>query len=91
MRPACVVCKLDDERGLLEAPIGNGMRATMCGTHHLVYQRSGRVARDAAELVSIVKERRDRSERRHALADDMVAQLADAFATEKRTGTDRRG
>lgn len=89
MRSPCVVCGMSDERGLTFAALGRE-RVSVCGTHHLMYVRSGARLTSVEELRALVRERRNRRERRRALADEMVAQLADAFSTEKRTGTERR-
>jgi hypothetical protein len=91
MRPECAVCGFGDSRGLTHVNLPSREVVHLCGTHGLVYARTGITARDASELRSLVRERRTRSERRRALADELVAKLADAFALEKRTGTDRRG
>jgi hypothetical protein len=82
---------MSDLRGLTLVHLPSRERIHLCGTHRLVYARSGLTARNATELRALVHERRTRTERRRALADELVARLADAFALEKRTGADRRG
>ena len=87
----CAICGFNDVRGLTPVTLPNRERLHLCGTHRLIYSRAGMTARSARELQRLVQERRKRSERRRALADELVAKLADAFSLEKRGRGDRRG
>ncbi len=88
----CVVCGLDDARALTTARLGDGTDASVCGTHYLVHARMTTPATSVTELRSTLREKRRRTERRGQMAevDELGAQLAEAFTTERRVGSDRR-
>jgi hypothetical protein len=89
-RSACAVCGVHDERALSTLKLALGTRVIVCGTHDLVYRRSGQTASTVEELRAIARDRReDRSARRDE-GDELGAQLAAAFVSEKRSGQDRR-
>jgi hypothetical protein len=85
----CVVCGLRDERALSTVKLGEGARVVVCGSHDLIYRRSGQVARDADELRMITRDRRARHTRRD-VGDELGAQLTAAFAPDRRVAGDRR-
>jgi hypothetical protein len=85
----CVVCAYRDERGLTTVMLASGIRVAVCGSHDLVYRRSGQVAYTVDELCSITRERRERAPRRDE-GDDLGQALSAAFAPARRSGSDRR-
>jgi hypothetical protein len=85
----CVVCGHRDERALTTIMLASGIRVTLCGTHDLVYRRSGQLAYTVDELSDITRERRERLPRRDD-GDELGQQLSAAFAPNRRNGTDRR-
>ncbi len=85
----CVVCGERDERALSTVKLGEGARVVVCGSHDLIYRRSGQVARDADELRAIVRDRRERLPRRDD-GDELGAPLSAAFAPNRRAAGDRR-
>ena len=85
----CVVCGERDERALSTVKLGDGARVVVCGSHDLVYRRSGQVARGVDELRAIARDRRQRSLRRD-VGDELGAQLTAAFAPDRRASGDRR-
>ena len=85
----CVVCAERDERALSTLKLGDGARVVVCGSHDLIYRRSGQVAYSAEELRSITRDRRARSARRD-VGDELGAQLVSAFSRERRAENDRR-
>lgn len=93
MNKHCVICGLKDERALtsitLEGQLGGGP-VVVCGTHELIYRRSAARARSVEQLRSITLERRERTERRRQLSDDLMATLMEAFTQDRRAGADRR-
>jgi hypothetical protein len=85
----CVVCGERDERSLSTLKLGDGARVVVCGSHDLIYRRSGTIAFDLAGLRQIARDRRDRGLRRDH-GDELGAQLAAAFAPDRRAAGDRR-
>ena len=85
----CVVCGERDERALSTLKLAEGARVVVCGSHDLIYRRSGQVACDVEELRAITRDRRQRSLRRD-LGDELGAQLMAAFAPDRRAAGDRR-
>jgi hypothetical protein len=85
----CVVCGERDERSLSTLKLGEGARVVVCGSHDLIYRRSGKVARDVDELRAIVRDRRERALRRDD-GDELGAQLSAAFSPDRRASGDRR-
>src|SRR5258706_8829538 len=73
-RSACVVCGELDERALSTLKLIDGSRVFVCGTHDLIYRRSGETASNVEELCTIAKERRERSVRRD-VGDELGARL----------------
>lgn len=85
----CVVCGERDERSLTTLKLADAARVVVCGSHDLVYRRSGTVARDVAELRAIARDRRERTHRRDE-GDELGSQLSAAFAPDRRAAGDRR-
>jgi hypothetical protein len=88
-REGCVVCGERDERALSTLRLIDGTRHFVCGSHDLIYRRSGATASTVEELREIAGERREQSARRDA-GDELGAQLASAFTQERRSGQERR-
>jgi hypothetical protein len=88
-RERCCVCGVTDARALVDAPLGDGTRATLCGTHALMHGRSAAKAKSEAELYSLLRDRRSRRERRDE-GDALGSALVAAFQAERRAA-DRRG
>jgi hypothetical protein len=84
----CEVCGERDERSLSTLMLGDGSRVVVCGSHDLVYRRSGQLACSVEELRQITRDRRERSPRRE-VGDELGEKLLAAFAPDRR-GTDRR-
>ena len=85
----CVVCGHRDERALSTLMLASGVRITVCGSHDLVYRRSGEIAVTVDDLRDIVRDRRERAPRRE-VGDELGEQLIEAFSPQRRTGGDRR-
>jgi hypothetical protein len=85
----CVVCGHKDERALTTLMLASGVRATVCGSHDLVYRRSGQIAITVDDLREIVRDRRERAPRRE-VGDELGEALIEAFAPARRSGGDRR-
>jgi hypothetical protein len=85
----CVVCGERDERALSTVKLAEGARVVVCGSHDLIYRRSGKVASSIDELRAIARDRRQRSLRRDH-GDELGAQLMAAFAPDRRAAGDRR-
>jgi hypothetical protein len=83
----CEVCKLRDARALITVKLASE-EVTLCGSHALMYRRTGRFARTRAELRELLRDRRGR-ERRARAHDELAAMLTAAFAGERRR-TQRR-
>jgi len=86
---SCVVCGERDERALSTLKLADGGRVAVCGSHDLIYRRSGQVARSVEELRIIARDRRDRAARRDD-GDELGAQLMAAFSPNRRAAGDRR-
>ena len=89
-RSACAVCGVHDERALSTLKLAMGARVFVCGSHDLIYRRSGKTASTIEELRAIARDRRGDQSARRDEGDELGAQLAAAFVVEKRTGQDRR-
>ncbi|HEY2509764.1 MAG TPA: hypothetical protein VGI39_02880 [Polyangiaceae bacterium] len=86
----CVVCGERDERALSTLKLADdGGRVVICGSHDLVYRRSGQIATDVEQLRAIVRDRRERLPRRDE-GDELGAQLVAAFSPQRRAEVDRR-
>ncbi len=79
----CVVCAERDERALSTLKLGDGSRVVVCGSHDLIYRRSGEIALSVEELRTITRDRRERTIRRDP-GDELGAQLVAAFSTRDR-------
>ena len=88
---SCVVCSVNDARGLSTTRLSTGEVVTVCGLHELMHRRSSRTASSIAELKTLTKERRRSVDRRSLQIDELGAQLSEAFAEDKRASGDRRG
>ncbi len=86
---ACIVCGERDERALSTLKLGDGGRVAVCGSHDLIYRRSGQIARSVDELRTIARDRRERDVRRDP-GDELGAQLTAAFSRDRRASGDRR-
>ena len=87
---SCAVCGERDTRALATSRLASGESVVVCGTHELMHKRSTKQARTLTELRSLFLERRRMGERRNFEGDELGAQLARAFANERRY-VDRRG
>jgi hypothetical protein len=87
--PSCCVCRVADARALVEVTLPGGTRATLCGSHALIYRRFAIQARSVAELRLTLGDRRRRSERRTD-GDELGQALSAAFAGERRAADRRR-
>jgi hypothetical protein len=85
-----VVCGERDERALSTLRLIDGTRVFVCGSHDLIYRRSGQTAGTVEELCSIARDRRGEQSVRRDMGDELGAQLASAFTKERRSGTERR-
>jgi len=85
----CVVCGESDARALLEVTLGSGASVILCGSHALIFQRSGSTATSLDALRRTLGERRGRRDRRQT-RDELGEALASAFRTDNRS-VDRRG
>ena len=85
----CAVCGERDERALSTLKLADGARVAVCGSHDLIYRRSGQIARNVEELRTIARDRRDREARRDD-GDELGAQLMAAFSPNRRAAGDRR-
>ncbi len=85
----CVVCGHKDERALSTLMLASGVRVTVCGSHDLVYRRSGEIAITVDDLRDIVRDRRERAPRRE-IGDELGESLIAAFSPSRRSGIDRR-
>jgi len=88
-RSACVVCGELDERALSTLKLVDGSRVFVCGTHDLIYRRSGETASTVEELCAIARDRRERGARRD-VGDELGARLTSAFSGDRRSGQERR-
>jgi hypothetical protein len=88
-RSSCVVCGERDERALSTLKLIDGTRVFVCGSHDLIYRRSGQTASTVEELREIAADRREHSARRDA-GDELGSQLSAAFANDRRSGQERR-
>jgi hypothetical protein len=86
---ACVVCGERDERALSTLKLALGSRVFICGSHDLIYRRSGQTASTVEELCTITRDRREQTARRDA-GDELGARLVAAFSNDRREGVDRR-
>jgi hypothetical protein len=86
---SCCVCGDTDARALVDVALVGGARATLCGSHALVYRRGRGRARSEPELRALVNDRRTRRDRR-GTGDELAAALASAFCREKREHDRRR-
>jgi hypothetical protein len=84
-----VVCGERDERALSTLKLGDGGRVAVCGSHDLIYRRSGQVAQSVEQLKLIARDRRERAARRDD-GDELGAQLMAAFSPSRRASGDRR-
>jgi hypothetical protein len=86
---ACCVCGASDARALVEVALQGLGKATLCGSHAVIYQRAGVTALNEAELRRTLAERRGRRDRRQD-GDELGARLTEAFSSARRAG-ERRG
>ncbi|MGH7271480.1 MAG: hypothetical protein ACREJ3_13705 [Polyangiaceae bacterium] len=87
---SCCVCANADGRGLVDVVLIGGARATLCGSHSLMHQRSPTQARSESQLRQLLRERRDRSDRRDE-GDELGATLTAAFSGDRRAAARRLG
>ncbi len=87
----CVVCGARDARALSTLKLVSGLRVFVCGSHDLIYRRSGETATTVEELCAITRERRETDARRLDGEDELATQLRAAFTAERREASaDRR-
>ena len=85
------MCGAKDERALSTLKLVSGLRVFVCGSHDLIYRRSGETASTVEELRDITRERRGEIPARRLDGDDELAtQLATAFTADRRAGSERR-
>ncbi|HXX69021.1 MAG TPA: hypothetical protein VEK07_17675 [Polyangiaceae bacterium] len=85
---SCCVCGNSDSRALSDVELESSTRVVLCGSHALMYRRSGARPRSESELRALLRDRRGRRDRRHD-GDELGAALTAAFSNDRR-GTDRR-
>ncbi|MBL8609799.1 MAG: hypothetical protein JNL38_20870 [Myxococcales bacterium] len=93
MTRRCSICTLSDERGLTKVSLADGTEVTVCGTHQLMFYRSGILFRTLADMRAYLGDRRRRRDRREGVGGDALAmQLVEAFAApgNRRASSDRR-
>lgn len=88
-RSSCCVCGNSDARALAEVELEGATRTVLCGSHALIYRRSGTTSRSESELRALLRERRGRRDRRQD-GDELGAALTAAFSNDRRSA-DRRG
>jgi hypothetical protein len=88
-RGSCSVCGASDQRALVEVVLSDGGLATLCGSHALIYNRSGIEAPSARALRELLRDRRGRWERRQD-GDELGLALTQAFSDERREADRRR-
>jgi hypothetical protein len=88
-RSSCCVCGNSDARALADVEL-EGARTVLCGSHALMYQRSSTTSRSESELRALLRERRDRRDRRQD-GDELGAALTAAFSNDRRGADRRRG
>ena len=86
--PSCCVCGASDARALVEVELAGGARATLCGSHALIFRRLGGADRSEAELKASLRDRRGRRDRRQD-GYELGAALTAAFSGGRR-GPERR-
>lgn len=87
---SCCVCGARDARSLEDVFLTGGVRATLCGSHAIMHRRARADVRTTAELRTVLRDRRDRSDRRQD-GDELGASLAAAFSGGRREVDRRRG
>jgi hypothetical protein len=85
-----VVCGAGDARALVEVGLDDGARATLCGTHALVWARQPVPVRSVSELRAQLAERRRPRDRRTP-GDELGEALQAAFRGERRDAERRAG
>jgi len=93
MTRRCSICTVSDERGLTKVSLADGTEVTVCGTHQLMFYRSGILFRTLGDMRAYLGERRRRRDRRDGVGGDALAmQLVEAFASNgnRRAASDRR-
>ena len=83
------MCGLRDARLLTKVALEAGADATLCGSHALLHDRSGRTAKTPAELRATLGERRSYDRRATGEGDELAERLAAAFTRDRR-GAERR-
>jgi hypothetical protein len=86
---SCVVCAERDERALSTLKLVDGTRVFVCGSHDLIYRRSGVTASTIEELRAVARDRRENTARRDE-GDELGVRLTAAFSADKRSGHERR-
>ena len=92
----CAVCRVCDERMLVDVRLVGNIDVTLCGSHALMHRRSREQAKSVAELRSILsdrrasRERRGDDDRRLGEIDELGLELTAAFAGERRGIRERR-
>jgi hypothetical protein len=66
-----------------------GTRVTLCGSHAIMHDRSSRKAQTASELRELLRDKRQRGDRRSS-NDELAAALTAAFSADRRSSDRRR-
>lgn len=80
---------MSDARALICVRLATGEEVTLCGTHELMYRRTGSRAASIAELRASFGERRSTDRRGRGELDELAAMLNDAFMPNRRAGERR--
>jgi hypothetical protein len=89
--PSCCACGASDARALVVVVLDGGVHVTLCGTHAVILRRSSVEGRPTSEveLRALLRDRRDRSDRRGD-GDELARALAAAFQSDRRENDRRR-
>jgi hypothetical protein len=93
---SCSVCGSRDARTLSSTALASGAIVVVCGSHAVAHARESRPARTAAELRTMLGERRGSPDRRDGHdgrlgePDELAQGLAAAFAEDRRVPGRRR-
>jgi hypothetical protein len=85
----CCVCDIGDERALVNVELAGGGHVTLCGSHALMHRRADVRPASESELRALLRDRRDRPDRRED-GDELGEALAAAFGRERRAADRRR-
>ncbi len=83
------MCDIGDERALVNVELAGGGHVTLCGSHALMHRRADVRPASESELRALLRDRRDRPDRRED-GDELGEALAAAFGRERRAADRRR-